>query len=137
MRLLWLPVPGNCLAALWVEFRTPAVVGIALNRHWDECTGRDGVDCCADWLNRQGFWGRKSIVAWFLMAMVTSLMTPPLLKWSLQHIPLSSEEQERLGLKTVQRGIFDKRTLRILDSGSRWSKCANGYAHGGTIGDKR
>ncbi|NOT58207.1 MAG: universal stress protein [Deltaproteobacteria bacterium] len=48
-----------------------------------------------------------------LMAMVTSLMAPPLLKWSLSHIPPSSEEQERLNL-TAQRSIFDKRTLRVL-----------------------
>jgi Kef-type K+ transport system membrane component KefB/nucleotide-binding universal stress UspA family protein len=48
-----------------------------------------------------------------LMAMVTSLMAPPLLKWSLSHIPPSSEEQERLNL-TTQRSIFDKRTLRVL-----------------------
>jgi nucleotide-binding universal stress UspA family protein len=48
-----------------------------------------------------------------LMAMVTSLMAPPLLKWSLRHIPPSSEEQERLNL-TTQRTIFDKRTLRVL-----------------------
>jgi nucleotide-binding universal stress UspA family protein len=48
-----------------------------------------------------------------LMAMVTSLMAPPLLKWSFSHIPPSSEEQERLNL-TAQRSIFDKRTLRVL-----------------------
>lgn len=48
-----------------------------------------------------------------LMAMVTSLMAPPLLKWSLSHIPPSSEEQERLN-STAQRSIFDKRTLRVL-----------------------
>jgi Kef-type K+ transport system membrane component KefB/nucleotide-binding universal stress UspA family protein len=48
-----------------------------------------------------------------LMAMVTSLMAPPLLKWAFRHIPPSSEEQERLNL-TAQRSIFDKRTLRVL-----------------------
>jgi nucleotide-binding universal stress UspA family protein len=49
-----------------------------------------------------------------IMALVTTLIAPSLLKWSLQHIPPSHEEQERLGLITNQRGIFDKRTLRIL-----------------------
>lgn len=48
-----------------------------------------------------------------LMAIVTSLMAPPLLKWSLSHIPPSSEEQERLNL-AERRAIFDKRTLRVL-----------------------
>jgi Kef-type K+ transport system membrane component KefB/nucleotide-binding universal stress UspA family protein len=48
-----------------------------------------------------------------IMAMVTTLMAPPLLKWSLGHVTLSSEEQERLHL-AAQRSIFDKRTLRIL-----------------------
>ena len=48
-----------------------------------------------------------------LMAMATSFMAPPLLKWSFSHIPPSSEEQERLNL-TAQRSIFDKRTLRVL-----------------------
>lgn len=48
-----------------------------------------------------------------IMAMVTTLMAPPLLKWSLSHVTLSDEERERLHLAT-QRSIFDKRTLRIL-----------------------
>jgi Kef-type K+ transport system membrane component KefB/nucleotide-binding universal stress UspA family protein len=61
-----------------------------------------------------GILGPELYSSLVIMAIVTSLMTPPLLKWSLQHIPLSSEEQERLGLTTVQRGIFDKRTLRVL-----------------------
>lgn len=61
-----------------------------------------------------GILGPEVYSSLVLMAMVTSFMAPPLLKWSLSHIPLSSEEQERLGLTTTQRGIFDKRTLRIL-----------------------
>jgi len=61
-----------------------------------------------------GILGPEIYSSLVLMAMVTSFMAPPLLKWSLQHIPLSNEEQERLGLKTTQRGIFDKRTLRVL-----------------------
>ena len=61
-----------------------------------------------------GILGPEVYSSLVIMAMVTSLMTPPLLKWSLQHVPLSSDEQERLGFTTVQRGIFDKRTLRIL-----------------------
>ena len=61
-----------------------------------------------------GILGSEVYSSLVIMAMVTSLMTPPLLKWSLQACPLSSDEQERLGLTTVQRGIFDKRTLRIL-----------------------
>lgn len=48
-----------------------------------------------------------------IMAMVTTLMAPPLLKWSLSHVTLSDEERERLQL-AAQRSIFDKRTLRIL-----------------------
>lgn len=61
-----------------------------------------------------GILGPEVYSSLVLMAMVTSFMAPPLLTWALQHIPLSSEEQERLGLTTTQRGIFDKRTLRIL-----------------------
>ncbi len=61
-----------------------------------------------------GILGPEVYSSLVLMAMVTSFMAPPLLKWSLKHIPLSNEEQERLGLVTTQRGIFDKRTLRIL-----------------------
>lgn len=48
-----------------------------------------------------------------IMAMVTTLMTPPLLKWTLSHIALSDAEQEQLQGEE-QRSIFDKRTLRIL-----------------------
>ncbi|MSQ48643.1 MAG: hypothetical protein EXR78_09735 [Deltaproteobacteria bacterium] len=48
-----------------------------------------------------------------IMAMVTTLMAPPLLTWSLAHVPPSPEEQERLS-DTTQRTIFDKRTLRVL-----------------------
>ncbi|MBM4254375.1 MAG: hypothetical protein FJ147_00595 [Deltaproteobacteria bacterium] len=61
-----------------------------------------------------GILGPEVYSSLVLMAMVTSFMAPPLLQWALQHIPLSSEEQERLGLTTVQRGIFNKRTLRVL-----------------------
>ena len=61
-----------------------------------------------------GILGPEVYSSLVLMAMVTSFMAPPLLKWSLRHIPLSSEEQERLGLVETQRNIFDKRTLRIL-----------------------
>jgi Kef-type K+ transport system membrane component KefB/nucleotide-binding universal stress UspA family protein len=48
-----------------------------------------------------------------IMAMVTSLMAPPLLKWTLGHIDISDEERERLELAD-HHSIFDKRTLRIL-----------------------
>lgn len=48
-----------------------------------------------------------------IMAMVTSLMAPPLLKWVLGHIDISDEERERLEL-AQHRSFFDKRTLRIL-----------------------
>jgi Kef-type K+ transport system membrane component KefB/nucleotide-binding universal stress UspA family protein len=48
-----------------------------------------------------------------IMAMVTSLMAPPLLKWVLSHVDISDEERERLEL-TQHRSFFDKRTLRIL-----------------------
>jgi len=48
-----------------------------------------------------------------IMAMVTTLMAPPLLTWSLAHVPPSTEEQERLS-ETTRRTIFDKRTLRVL-----------------------
>ena len=61
-----------------------------------------------------GILGSEIYSSLVLMAMVTSFMAPPLLKWSLQHIPLSSEEEERLGLTTTQRGIFNKQTLRVL-----------------------
>jgi Kef-type K+ transport system membrane component KefB/nucleotide-binding universal stress UspA family protein len=48
-----------------------------------------------------------------IMAMVTSLMAPPLLAWTLSHIDISDEERERLAL-AHHRSFFDKRTLRIL-----------------------
>jgi Kef-type K+ transport system membrane component KefB/nucleotide-binding universal stress UspA family protein len=48
-----------------------------------------------------------------IMAMVTSLMAPPLLKWALSHVTISEEEQQRLELAN-HHSIFDKRTLRIL-----------------------
>jgi Kef-type K+ transport system membrane component KefB/nucleotide-binding universal stress UspA family protein len=48
-----------------------------------------------------------------IMAMVTSLMAPPLLTWALSHIAISEEERERLELAN-HRSFFDKRTLRIL-----------------------
>lgn len=48
-----------------------------------------------------------------IMAMVTSLMAPPLLKWALRHVAISDEERERIEL-AEHRPIFDKRTLRIL-----------------------
>jgi len=48
-----------------------------------------------------------------VMALATTLMAPPLLKWALKRVAVSEEEQERLDL-AQHRSIFDKRTLRIL-----------------------
>ena len=48
-----------------------------------------------------------------IMALITTLMAPPLLKWALRHVAISEAEQERLDLAQY-RSIFDKRTLRIL-----------------------
>lgn len=48
-----------------------------------------------------------------IMVLLTTLMAPPLLKWALNHITISAEEQQRLEF-AEHHSIFDKRTLRIL-----------------------
>jgi Kef-type K+ transport system membrane component KefB/nucleotide-binding universal stress UspA family protein len=82
-------------------------VGIGMN-------ARGGVELIIALIGlTSGILSQEVYASLVLMAIVTTLMAPPLLQWSLGHVALSSDEQARLN-EATQRSIFDKRTLRVL-----------------------
>src|SRR5581483_6447017 len=49
-----------------------------------------------------------------VMAVVTSVLAPPLLRFTLKRLPIEPEEEERLKLEKVQSGSFLPNVNRIL-----------------------
>ncbi|MBW3664368.1 MAG: cation:proton antiporter [Actinobacteria bacterium] len=49
-----------------------------------------------------------------MVAIVTSLMAPPILRWTLRHIPMSDEERARLEAEERQRVSFVENLHRVL-----------------------
>ena len=49
-----------------------------------------------------------------MVAIVTSLMAPPLLRWTLSHVELSDEEQQRLDREERRRNSFVANLKRVL-----------------------
>lgn len=49
-----------------------------------------------------------------MVAIVTSLMAPPLLRWSLSHVTMSDEEADRLEQEALIKRSFIKRIHRVL-----------------------
>jgi Kef-type K+ transport system membrane component KefB/nucleotide-binding universal stress UspA family protein len=49
-----------------------------------------------------------------MVAIVTSLMAPPILRWTLQHIPMSAEERERMETDEQRRDAFLPNLHRVL-----------------------